>query len=86
MRPVIRRGRAVERGLGIQVSREDLPPELTITAEGAYWSPFGPTVVTGRMDTDLLITRTVRPLRVPALAMSRLLDGAPSVPADVRVR
>jgi len=86
VRPVIRRGRAAERGHGIVVSRDDLPPELTITAVGAFWSPFGPTVVAGRMDTDLLVTRTVRPLSVPARAMSRLLEGAPPTAGDVRVR
>lgn len=32
----------------------DLPAELTIAANGAFWSPFGPTVHGGRLDTDLL--------------------------------
>ncbi|MEP7104262.1 MAG: radical SAM protein [Chloroflexota bacterium] len=76
LRPVIRRGRAAERGMGVAVAQRDLPAELTITAEGAFWSPFGPTVRAGRLDTDLLITRTTRPLAVPAAAMLRLAQGA----------
>ena len=76
VRPVIRRGRAAERGLGVAVERNDLPAELTVTADGAYWSPFGPTVRAGRLDTDLLVTRTTRPLAGAAAAMVRLAqDG-----------
>jgi hypothetical protein len=55
----------------------DLPAELTITTDGAFWSPFGPTVHGGRLDTDLLITRTTIPLRVPAAALLRLVQGRP---------
>ena len=51
--------------------------ELTITADGAFWGPFGPTVHDGRLDTDLLITRTTDPLHVPALALLRLVEGRP---------
>jgi MoaA/NifB/PqqE/SkfB family radical SAM enzyme len=69
VRPIVRRGRAVDHGLGIGAALADLPPELTLTADGAFWSPFGPTVHGGRLDTDLLITRTVRPLSIPAGAM-----------------
>lgn len=88
LRPVIRRGRAAERGMGIKVTRDDLPAELTITTEGAFWSPFGPTVRGGRLDTDLLITRTTRPLAVPAGAMLRVARGRPrrASPDRARVR
>jgi hypothetical protein len=55
----------------------DLPAELTITTDGAFWSPFGPTVHSGQLDTDLLITRTTTPLRVPAAALLRLLGARP---------
>jgi MoaA/NifB/PqqE/SkfB family radical SAM enzyme len=65
IRPIVRRGRA------------DLPAELTITTDGAFWSPFGPTVHGGRLDTDLLITRTTMPLRVPAAALLRLVEARP---------
>lgn len=40
LRPVVRRGRAVEHGMGVDVGVPDLPAELTITADGAFWSPF----------------------------------------------
>lgn len=77
VRPVVRRGRAAERGMGVAVGPQDLPPELTVTAEGAFWSPFGPTVTDGRLDTDLLVTRTITPLSIPAAALLRLVEGRP---------
>ena len=77
VRPVVRRGRAAEAGLGRAVGPSDLPPELTITADGAFWSPFGPTVQGGRLDTDLLLTRTTLPLATPAGALLRLVEGRP---------
>jgi MoaA/NifB/PqqE/SkfB family radical SAM enzyme len=77
IRPIIARGRAVDSGLGVTAAQSDLPAELTITADGAFWSPFGPTVRGGRLDTDLLITRTTRPLAVPAQALLRLVEGRP---------
>jgi len=76
VRPVVRRGRAVDHGLGVEAALPDLPAELTITADGAFWSPFGPTVHGGRLDTDLLITRTTRPLSIPAGAMLRVAGAA----------
>jgi hypothetical protein len=72
VRPIVRRGRAKVRGLGRQAGPVDLEPELTITADGAFWSPFAPTVTGGRLDTDLLVTRQTAPLRVPAEAMVRM--------------
>jgi MoaA/NifB/PqqE/SkfB family radical SAM enzyme len=77
IRPIISRGRAIDEGLGVQATQHDLPAELTITADGAFWSPFGPTVRGGRLDTDLLITRTTSPLSVPAGALLRLVEGRP---------
>lgn len=77
VRPVVRRGRAVDFGMGIDAGAPDLPAELTITADGAFWSPFGPTVQQGRLDLDLLITRTTRPLDVPASALLRLVEDRP---------
>jgi pyruvate-formate lyase-activating enzyme len=78
IRPIIARGRAVAGGLGVRAGQSDLPAELTVTADGAFWSPFGPTVRGGRLDTDLLITRTTRPLEVPAAALLRLVQGRPA--------
>ena len=77
VRPIVSRGRARLDGVGIGASVDNLPAELCLTADGAFWSPFGPTVVNGRLDTDLLITRTIQPLRVPANAMIRLAGGRP---------
>jgi hypothetical protein len=50
---------------------------LTITADGAFWSPFGPTVRDGRLDIDLLVTRTTDPLSIPASALARLVEDRP---------
>lgn len=77
VRPVVRRGRAATNDMGVQATVADLPPELTITADGAFWSPFGPTVRAGRLDTDLLITRTTDPLSIPASALARLIEDRP---------
>ncbi len=77
VRPVVHRGRAAAAAMGVHASAADLPPELTITADGAWWSPFGPTVRDGRPETDLLITRTTTPLATPAAALLRLLEGRP---------
>lgn len=76
-RPVIRRGRAIDFELGFVPAFEQFPPELTITADGAFWSPASPTVFRGRLDIDLLLTRTVSPLSKPALAMLGQLAGRP---------
>ena len=81
VRPIVRRGRAVDHGMGMDAEPGDLPAELTITAGGAFWSPFGPTVHGGRLDTDLLVTRTTRPLSVPASAMLRIAGTAGPRPA-----
>ena len=78
VRPIIARGRAADAGMGVEVTEADLPAELTITADGAFWSPFGPTVVAGQLDTDLMLTRTTKPLRVPAQTLLGLLQGRPA--------
>jgi MoaA/NifB/PqqE/SkfB family radical SAM enzyme len=82
VRPIVRRGRAVDHGLGIRAAVGDLPPELTLTADGAFWSPFGPTVHGGRLDTDLLLTRTTRPLSIPAAALLQVARGAEASPGS----
>jgi len=75
VRPIIRRGRAATGGMGVPAGAEELEPELTITADGAFWSPFGPTVRAGALDTDLLVTRTTSPLAVAAAALVRVAGG-----------
>jgi len=78
VRPIIRRGRAVTGDMGLAVGFDEIEPELTITADGAFASPFGPTVRAGELDTDLLVTRTVAPLSVPAGALARLVGNSDS--------
>lgn len=77
VRPIVRRGRADERDLGVRAAARDIPSELTIAADGAYWGSFGPTVRTGRLDTDLLLTRTILPLSIPANTLLATLRGLP---------
>jgi MoaA/NifB/PqqE/SkfB family radical SAM enzyme len=77
VRPIVSRGRAVLEGMGVSAGMHDLSPELCVTADGAFWSAFGPTVRNGRLDTDLLITRQTAPLSVPALAMLRVAEARP---------
>jgi hypothetical protein len=54
--------------------------ELTITVDGAFWSPFAPTVRRQVLDPDLLLTRTVRPLQRPLDAMLTGVGARPRVP------
>ena len=77
VRPIVRRGRAVESGMGVVASPTDLFPELTLTADGSFWSPFGPTVSGGRLDTDLMLTRQRLPLDGPAGALLRAAEARP---------
>jgi len=74
IRPIVHRGRAINNDLGVHAAMPDLPAELTITADGAFYSPFGPTVHNGQLDTDLLVTRTTRPLATPARAQLGLIE------------
>jgi uncharacterized radical SAM superfamily Fe-S cluster-containing enzyme len=53
IRRIALRGVASE---GVAVTRADLVPEITITAEGVYWHPVG------AEDNDLLVTRDIFPL------------------------
>jgi organic radical activating enzyme/TusA-related sulfurtransferase len=53
IRRIALRGAASE---GVAVTRTDLVPEITITAEGVYWHPVG------AEDNDLLVTRNIFPL------------------------
>jgi len=84
IRPIVRRGRADASALGVDAVARDIPCELTITAEGAFWCSCGPTVRNGRLDTDLLLTRTILPLAVPANALLRTVRGIPEG-ADARL-
>ena len=65
VRKVVSRGRAVTENLGVSAPFEKLPPELTISADGAFYSPFGPTIKSGKLQTDLLLCRVTNPLSKP---------------------
>jgi len=82
VRSVVRRGRAVVQGMGVELGPDDVLPELTVTAEGAFLHPFAPTVRNGRTDLDLLVSRQTRPL---ARAMSRFLEIAADMPSGADV-
>ncbi len=78
VRPVLRAGRAHASGGATSFSPEQIPPELCITADGAFWSPFGPTITNGRLDLALLISRVTTPLARPAEMLVGLLEGRPA--------
>ena len=65
IRRIALRGAARE---GMAVTRADLVPEVTITAEGVYWHPVG------AEDADLLVTRDIFPLSDSFAAVRRALD------------
>ena len=77
VRPIVRRGRAADQDLGQTFTPEEIPAELCISVDGAFWSPFGPTVRGDTLDTDLLISRTTAPLERPANLLLRLVERRP---------
>jgi hypothetical protein len=79
VRPIVTRGRAVDHGYGIPAHQRDLFPELTITADGAYWSPFAATSRdASNLDTELLLTRQIEPLSAPLEALLAQVRGSPA--------
>jgi MoaA/NifB/PqqE/SkfB family radical SAM enzyme len=67
VRQIVARGRAIETGLGVEAGEAELFPELTLTADGAFWSPFGPTTIAGGgIDATLRVCEKIEPLGVPA--------------------
>jgi hypothetical protein len=65
IRRIALRGSATE---GVAVSRADLVPEVTITADGVYWHPVG------AEDADLLVTRDIFPLSESFAAVRLAFD------------
>jgi TusA-related sulfurtransferase len=65
IRRIALRGSASE---GVAVSRTDLVPEVTITADGVFWHPVG------AEDADLLVTRDIFPLSESFAAVRRAFD------------
>lgn len=53
---------------GVALSRADLVPEVTITADGVYWHPVG------AEDEDLLVRREIFPLAESFAAVRRAFD------------
>ncbi len=78
VRPIVNRGRAATNELGVVASAHDLPAELTLTTDGAFWSPFGPTVRGGQLDTDMLLARTTYPLDAAISAMLQVAGAKPA--------
>jgi pyruvate-formate lyase-activating enzyme len=65
IRRIALRGAASE---GVAVTRADLVPEVTITADGVYWHPVG------AEDDDLLVTHNIFPLSESFAAVRRAFD------------
>jgi pyruvate-formate lyase-activating enzyme len=65
IRRIALRGSANE---GVALSRADLVPEVTITADGVYWHPVG------AEDADMLVTRDIFPLSESFAAVRRAFD------------
>ena len=77
VRPVVRRGRAAVEEMGLELGPSDVLPELTLTADGAFMHPFAPTVRHGVTDVDLLVSRQIAPLEVPAHKFLRIVAEQP---------
>jgi pyruvate-formate lyase-activating enzyme len=65
IRRIALRGAASE---GVALTRADLVPEVTITANGVYWHPVG------AADADLLVTSDIFPLSEAFAAVRRAFD------------
>ena len=64
-RRMVQRSEAQGNLLGVEVGWQMLPADLTLTRMGAFYSPFAPTFVGERLQTDMLLTRTILPLSIP---------------------
>jgi MoaA/NifB/PqqE/SkfB family radical SAM enzyme len=69
VRPIVARGRALDDG--IDAGEAELFPELTLTADGAFYSPFAPTALRGgAIDPALQVADEIEPLAVAATALA----------------
>jgi MoaA/NifB/PqqE/SkfB family radical SAM enzyme len=66
VRPLARRGASQT---GMQVSRENLLPELTVNRQGVYWHPLS-------TDADMLVSDTIFPLSDHVNAVMKKLQSA----------
>jgi len=78
VRRVVRRGKAELEGIGVPLGPDDVLPELTLTAEGAFLHPFAPTVRNGVTDLDLCVASA--PVAFDA-ALAAFLQETESRPA-----
>jgi MoaA/NifB/PqqE/SkfB family radical SAM enzyme len=86
VRPVVRRGRAATRGMGVVPQAGDILPELTITAEGAFLDPFAPTVRRGVTDIDRLVCRETAPMIAAVEAFLAAVAKRPGADAERNIR
>jgi MoaA/NifB/PqqE/SkfB family radical SAM enzyme len=86
VRPVVRRGRAQTRGMGVVPQAGDILPELTLTAEGSFLHPFAPTVRHGVTDLDGLVCRETAPLAIAAAAFLEALPDLPGTDVERNIR
>jgi MoaA/NifB/PqqE/SkfB family radical SAM enzyme len=86
IRPVVRRGRAAVRGMGVAPAAGEILPELTITAEGAFLDPFAPTVRRGTTDTDRLVSREAAPMIAALEAFLAAVAVRPGADAERNIR
>jgi MoaA/NifB/PqqE/SkfB family radical SAM enzyme len=86
VRPVVRRGRAQTRGMGVVPQAGDILPELTITADGAFLHPFAPTVRRGVTDLDGLVSRETDPLVTAAAAFLEAIPDLPGADVERNIR
>jgi MoaA/NifB/PqqE/SkfB family radical SAM enzyme len=77
VRSVVRRGRADVEGIGVVPGENDILPELTLTADGAFLHPFAPTVRHGVTDLDLLVSRQIAPLEHPTRRFLQVVAELP---------
>jgi len=66
IRPLARRGASQE---GIEVSRDTLQPELTVSIQGVYWHPLS-------THADMLVSETIFPLADHVGLILKKLQGA----------
>jgi MoaA/NifB/PqqE/SkfB family radical SAM enzyme len=86
VRPVVRRGRAAVRGLGVVPDPGEILPELTLTADGAFLDPFAPTVRHGRTDLDRLVSRETAPVLAAVEAFLGAIADHPGGDAERSIR
>jgi MoaA/NifB/PqqE/SkfB family radical SAM enzyme len=66
VRPLARRGASRE---GVEVSRETLAPEITVSAQGVFWHPLS-------TDADMLVSAQIFPLSEPVKLVLEKLQSA----------